>query len=116
MWRVEFTNEFEEWWNGLSQEQQERIDVAIEHLEEKGPGLGRPLVDTIEGSKVPNLKELRVGTIRILFVFDPRRTAILLLGENKSERWAECYEEAIPEAERLYEEYLSELRKEGLIE
>lgn len=51
----------------------------------------------------------------MLFAFDPRRTAILLLGGDKTGRWEEWYEEAIPQAEALYAEYLEELRKEGLL-
>lgn len=78
----------------------------------------QPLVDTLAGSKLANLKELRVhrdGHLRILFVFDPRRTAILLLGGDKTRQWAEWYRWAIPEAERLYDMYLEELRREGLL-
>lgn len=86
-------------------------------LEEKGPGLGRPWIDTLEGSRHPNMKELRPrgGNLRILFVFDPRRTAILLLGGDKSGEWTSWYERAIPEADRLYDEHLSELRDEGIL-
>jgi hypothetical protein len=75
-------------------------------------------VDTLTGSRLPNLKELRPrgGFLRCLFAFDPRRIAILLLGGDKRDRWADWYRDAIPEAERLYEAYLAELRKEGLIE
>ena len=77
--------------------------------------LDRPLVDTLAGSRLHNLKELRVpsGAIRVLFVFDPRRTAILLLGGDKTDRWREWYERAIPEAERLYADYLKETGQEG---
>ena len=71
--------------------------------------------DTLEGARYPNMKELRPlgSTIRVLFAFDPRRTAILLLGGDKSGQWQEWYEEMIPKAERLYEIYLEELRQEG---
>ena len=95
----------------------EGFDAAVEALEERGPTLGRPFVDTLTGSRIPNLKELRpLGTtVRILFVFDPRRVAILLLGGDKEGRWQEFYAEAIPLAERLYEEHLDELRREGAI-
>jgi hypothetical protein len=75
-------------------------------------------LDTLVGSAVPNLKELRTssgGALRVLFVFDPLRTAILLLGGDKTGKWKQWYEEAIPQAERLYEEHLSELRAEGVI-
>lgn len=86
---------------------------------ERGPNLGRPWVDTLGGLKPRNLKELRIhqdGHLRILFVFDPRRTAILLLGGDKTGQWTEWYRWAIPEAERLYGMYLDELRREGLSE
>ena len=53
--------------------------------------------------------------MRILFVFDPRRVAILLLGGDKTGRWQEWYNEAIPAADRLYDDYLAELRREGLL-
>ncbi len=90
---------------------------AIESLEHTGPALGRPLVDTIEGSRIGNLKELRPkrNDIRILFVFDPRRTTILLIGGSKTNDWQGWYERNIPEAERLYREYLAEIEKEGLL-
>ena len=63
------------------------------------------------------MKELRPlsGSLRILFAFDPRRTAILLIGGDKSGRWREWYREMIPVADRLYDEYLSELEREGLL-
>ncbi len=83
-----------------------------------GNSLGRPLADTLQGSRIVNLKELRPlgGSIRILFVFDPRRVAILLLGGDKAGQWQQWYRDMIPLAERLYEIYLAELRREGLLE
>src|SRR6266581_3459723 len=59
-------------------------------------GLGRPLVDTIHGSSIANLKELRPGTVRVLFAFDPWRSSILLVAGDKAGRWNEWYREAIP--------------------
>jgi hypothetical protein len=93
------------------------VDIAVERLIEDGPGLARPWVDTLAGARQHNMKELRPrgGSLRILFVFDPRRTAILLLGGDKRDRWEAWYEEALPVAERLYDVYLAELRKEGLL-
>lgn len=72
-------------------------------------------MDTLEGSRHVNMKELRpLGTsIRILFAFDPRRMVILLIGGDKTGRWDEWYEETIPVADRLYNEHLEELREEG---
>jgi hypothetical protein len=82
-------------------------------LEERGPGLGRPLVDTVEGSRHANMKELRVGTIRILFAFDPRRAAILLVGGDKRDRWKEFYAQMIPLADDMFDEHLKDLESEG---
>jgi hypothetical protein len=81
---------------------------AIDALAEGGPGLGRPLVDTIHGSTIANLKELRPGTVRILFVFDPWRSSILLVAGDKAGQWAAWYREAITLAEQRYEIYLKE--------
>ena len=89
------------------------VDDAIYALSRSGPTLGRPLVDTIADSKIKNLKELRPGSsgtseVRILFVFDPWRSAILLVAGDKSGRWGRWYAEAIPRAGQLYEIYLKE--------
>lgn len=59
VWDVEYTDQFEQWWNGLSIDEQAAIDVAVEVLQEKGPGLGRPLVDIVQASRHSNMKELR---------------------------------------------------------
>lgn len=114
-WEIEYTDEFDDWWNELSESDQERVRAAVEILESAGPALGRPLVDTLEGSQLSNMKELRPlgGHLRVLFAFDPRRAAILLLGGDKSGRWSAWYAEAIPAAERLYAEHLAHLREEG---
>ncbi|WP_329607677.1 type II toxin-antitoxin system RelE/ParE family toxin [[Actinomadura] parvosata] len=90
---------------------------AIDRLAESGPILGRPLVDKLEGSRLHNLKELRPGSagrseIRILFVFDPWRCAVLLTGGDKSGNWSGWYQRAIPHAEELYAEYLRAREKE----
>ncbi len=114
-WEVEYTDECGDWWGSLTDDEQDRIAIAVAVLEEKGPGLGRPWVDTLEGSSHANMKELRPrgGHLRILFAFDPRRFAILLLGGDKSGEWGSWYKQAIPEADRLYDEHLDELRDEG---
>lgn len=115
VWVVEYTDEFGEWWEGLSDGEQESVRTAVLNLEEAGPSLGRPLVDTVSGSRYANMKELRPprGNLRVLFAFDPRRTAILLIGGDKTGRWREWYVEMIPLADHLYEMYLEELREEG---
>ncbi len=80
--------------------------------------MGRPLVDTLEGSRHANMKELRVGNLRAVFAFDPTRTAVLLLGGDKSGRRREWYSEAeaVALADRLYDEHLRRLVEEGLID
>ena len=118
MWDVEYTDEFEAWWERLSQEQQEALDAAVMLLAATGPALGRPFADRIVSSRHQNMKELRVseaGALRVLFAFDPRRTAILLLGGDKSGRWSAWYRQAVPRADDLYDQYLTELEREGLI-
>jgi hypothetical protein len=94
MWEVEYTDEFGEWWEGLSEAEQEAIARSVELLRELGPSLGRPL--------------------RTFFAFDPRRSAILLIGGDKTGD-KRFYERMIPVADKLYDVYLAELRKEGLI-
>ena len=118
-YEVNVTNEFVRWWEGLTVEQKEDVTARVDLLEEQGPSLGRPVVDRITSSSFHNMKELRCssdGALRVLFAFDPRREAILLLGGDKAGNWDAWYREAVPEGDRLYAEYLEELRGEGLIE
>jgi hypothetical protein len=93
------------------------VNQAILVLERNGPAEGRPLVDTVTASRISNMKELRPPSsggseIRILFVFDPWRSAVLLVAGDKSGQWNRWYRDAIPEAEYLYETYLKERQKE----
>ncbi|MBL8776865.1 MAG: type II toxin-antitoxin system RelE/ParE family toxin [Acidimicrobiales bacterium] len=118
MWDVEVTDEFEEWWQSLTSDQQEALTDRVDLLAERGPDLGRPVVDRIQSSRHHNMKELRAaqgGALRVLFMFDPRRQAILLLGGDKSGEWTAWYEWAVPAADDLYDVYLDELKEEGLI-
>ena len=82
-------------------------------LREEGPSLGRPLVDRLKGTRIHHLKELRPGSkgrseIRIIFAFDPTRSALLLLGGDKAGNWERWYRANIPLAERLYIQYTAE--------
>ncbi|MGW4466920.1 type II toxin-antitoxin system RelE/ParE family toxin [Micromonospora sp. NPDC004704] len=87
------------------------INIALDILAETGPGLGRPLVDTLRGSSMANLKELRPRSgrdvaVRILFVFDPWSQAVLLVAGNKAGNWVNWYDEAIPLAEDVFADWL----------
>jgi hypothetical protein len=111
---VEFTPKFEAWWNSLTVEEQESVAFGVKLLSERGPALTRPHADTLRGSRFSNMRELRVQhhgqPYRVLYVFDPRRVALLLLGGNKTgkARWTE---ESIAQADKLYAAHLGELRK-----
>ncbi|MEJ2871521.1 type II toxin-antitoxin system RelE/ParE family toxin [Actinomycetospora sp. OC33-EN08] len=111
-WQVYVVDEVRSWIDTLDDVSQRRVVQAIDMLVDHGPGLGRPLVDTIHGSSIANLKELRPGTSRILFAFDPWRDSILLVAGDKSGRWNQWYREAIPLAEQRYESYLKDRRDE----
>ena len=111
-WSIEATDEFQQWFAGLSAA--ERVSVArkVDLLEEIGPLLGRPDVDTIKGSRFPNMKELR-KPYRVFFAFDPRQTGILLIGGRKGPKhW---YKTHVAMADAIYANYLQELREEGAI-
>ena len=114
-WEVEYTDQFSAWWQTLGELEQRAIDFAVEVLQREGPALGRPLVETIKSSRHANMKELRPrgGNLRILFVFDPRRMAILLIGGNKTAKWNSWYDRMVPIADALYDEHLELLLREG---
>jgi hypothetical protein len=117
-WEVEYTDDFGDWWNDLTVGEQEDITAVIGVLREKGPALRRPHTGPITTSRHSNMKELIVQhagrPYRILYAFDPRRCAILLIGGDKTgnARW---YEEFVPTADRLYDAHLVQLEEEGLI-
>lgn len=118
MWEVEYTDEFGQWWDQLDEDEQESVFVSVELLRQLGPNLARPHVDTLKGSRHFNMKELRTQhrgrPLRTLFAFDPRRSAILLIGGDKTGD-RRFYERMIPLADKLYDAHCEELRKEGLI-
>jgi hypothetical protein len=117
-WEVEYTDEFGAWWNSLTTGEQEDIAAVVGVLKATGPSLRRPHSGAIETSKHRNMRELIVQhagrPYRVLYAFDPRRSAILLIGGDKTghDRW---YEEMVPVADRLFDEHLAQLKKEGLI-
>lgn len=111
------TDEFIRWFLNLDEDDRDAVAQRIDLLAARGPALKRPVVGEIIGSKHdPRMKELRVGSIRVLFIFDPRSTGILLLGGDKGVAgWKAWYPKAIDEADALYDTYLEELRNEGLL-
>jgi hypothetical protein len=119
-WQVLLHPEVEAWFLGLCRNDPitaDGISDAIDQLVENGPGLGRPLVDRIQGSHFHNMKELRPPStgsteIRMLFAFDPAREAIFLVAGDKAGNWNRWYRQAIPLADERYTEHLIDL-KEG---
>jgi len=117
-WDIEYTDEFGAWWNSLSEEEQDRIAVSVGLLNERGPNLPSPHSSAITTSKRSHMRELRIQheghPYRVLYAFDPLRSALLLIGGNKTgdNRW---YEVFVPLADRLYDEHLLALKKEGKI-
>ena len=113
-WVVLFDEEFVEWLDALEESLRVKIAGHVELLEQFGPNLGRPRVDTVKGSDYPNMKELRIQhrgePWRILFAFDPRRDAILLVGGNKAsdKRW---YRENIRIADERFRRHLERLEE-----
>jgi hypothetical protein len=117
-WEIEFTEEFDSWWMTLTEDQQEDVAYYVGLLAELGPALGYPYSSKITGSRHDHMRELRIQSagkpMRTLYAFNPVRTAILLLGGDKTgdNRW---YEKFVPIADRLYDNHLDELRREGKI-
>ena len=107
MWEIEVTDQFDECWSTLTDDQREAVTDRVDVLAERGPDLGRPIVDRIHSSRHQSMKVLRTakgGALRVLFCSDPRRQAMLLLGGDKTGAWNEGYEWAVPLADDLYDE------------
>jgi hypothetical protein len=113
-WEIEVSDEFKEWYESLTDAECGSIHDVIEALAQLGPALGRPQVDTLRGSRFQNMKELRIQhqgrPYRILFAFDPRRYAYLILGGDKTGD-AQWYAEAIRRADAIYAKHLEEIRR-----
>lgn len=114
-WDVEVTDEFKAWWSRLTEAEQVSVERAVLLLEERGPHLPFPYSSKVKASRHPALRELRVQhqgcPYRVLYIFDPRRVALLLLGGDKTgdDRW---YEKNVPVADQLYEMYLAGIEEE----
>jgi len=118
-WDVEYSDEFEAWWRTLTEDEQIEIAAKVELLEKHGPVLPRPHSDVIVTSKHANMKELRGRVVRhahrselrVLYAFDPRRTAILLIGGDKTGK-PNWYQEFVPLADRIFDQHLAEIARD----
>lgn len=102
------------WLDGLDQHSYEQVVAALQLLAERGPHLGRPLVDTVKASRHKNMKELRPGSsgrseLRVLFAFDPERRAIMLVAGDKAGKWQRWYKVNIPIADEMFDRHLRRL-------
>jgi hypothetical protein len=113
--QVEYTDDFEEWWNELNVDEQESIAASVGLLEQRGVSLGHPHSSQVKGSRHGHMRELRIQhhgePYRIFYAFDPRRMAMLLIGGNKGgdDRF---YDAMIPRADKIYDEHLQQLVRE----
>lgn len=114
MWSID-VELIEPWLDSLDDGSWKQVMAAIGILEDRGPQLGRPLVDTVTASRHKNMKELRPGSsgqteLRILFAFDPERQTILLVAGDKSRNWTRWYTKNIPVADDLFDAHLRTLK------
>ncbi|BDA74730.1 hypothetical protein RIVM261_047700 [Rivularia sp. IAM M-261] len=116
-WVVEFHEDFEPEFNALPNQVRNRMLARISLLEAFGSELGRPHVDTLNGSRHSNMKELRFnagdGVWRVAFAFDPRRCAILLVAGDKSgSSESRFYKQLIKMADDRFDAHLAQLKTE----
>jgi len=112
LWATERAKEFDEWWETLGGPERRQIAQSIQKLEEAGPNAGRPLIDTVSGSRHANMKELRSSqTLRVFFAFDPQRKAALLIGGDKAGKAKRFYRQMIAKADRIYDAHLAHIEK-----
>ena len=116
-WSIGFHDDFEPEFDNLDEEVQNEILALMGVLKVFGPGLGRPRVDTLKGSRHANMKELRFdaadGVWRVAFAFDPKRRAVLLVAGDKSGGSEKrFYKQLIRKADARFGEHLGRLEKE----
>ena len=117
-WKVEFHDEFVPEFRSLHKRVQDEAYAVAHLLEQSGPQLGRPWVDTLKGSRHANMKEMRFsaadGEWRLAFAFDPRRRAMLLVAGDKSGGSARrFYRVLIRKADERFDRHLAKLVQEG---
>ena len=116
-WAVSFHDEFDSEFDDLSEAVLDEMLAHASLLEQFGPQLGRPRVDTLKGSRHANMKELRFdaadGVWRVAFAFDPKRKAILLVAGDKSGGSEKrFYRQLIARADKRFDGHLARLKKE----
>ena len=118
-WEVEVSDTFTAWFRELEDDERRSVAVGVDLLEQEGPTLPFPLSSRISQSRHGSMRELRIQhrgrPYRVLYAFDPRRTAFLILGGDKTgdDRW---YDRNVPRADREFDEHLRTLKQEGLID
>ena len=115
-WEVEFHKDFDPEFDALPDDVQSELRAHALLLEQFGPQLGRPRVDTLKGSRHANMKELRFdaadGVWRVAFAFDPKRNAVLLIAGDKSGGSEKrFYRQLIAKADERFDEHLSRMKK-----
>jgi hypothetical protein len=114
-WIVEYTDEFEKWWSDLTEHEQVSVDASVRLLEAYGPALPFPYSSGVKQSRHGRMRELRIRhrrrQLRVLYAFDPRRAAILLVGGDKTgnDRW---YDEMVPRADNVLDRHLEAMKEE----
>jgi hypothetical protein len=119
MWEIALHPDVNAWFLDLCVSDPVTADLvaeAVDLLSERGPALGRPLVDRLKGSIYHNMKELRPGSsgateVRLIFAFDPAREAIFLVAGDKSGQWKSWYSTAIALADDRFAEHLTALKE-----
>lgn len=117
MWTIKQTEEFQDWFEESDKKLQDDTLEHVEILKQIGPQLGRPYADTLKGSSINNLKELRFNSgnmvIRIFYAFDPDRNGVLIIGGDKAGSGDKTfYDKMIDQSEKIYTKYLEERKRE----
>ena len=107
------SSEFESWWRGLPEGEQNSVTAAVTRLQREGVTPGHPRTSDVKSSRHGNMRELRIQSggqaIRVFYAFDPRRTAVVLVGGRKRGQEKRFYREHVRRADAIYDEYLRQL-------
>ena len=111
-WEIFIHPLVKQWLDLLARSEYQKVVIALKALQEQGPYLGRPFVDQVKNSRFKNMKELRPRGkhLRLLFAFDPNRTAIILVAGDKTNNWKNWYEQNIPIADQRFSEHLRNIK------